>query len=233
MDVSIDIKIGALIKKVIFEKKISQAELARLLETSPTQITRLLNKNSIGTDLLCKISKILDYNFFDDFEKKEPDENLCLIKEEQIKPRGLYLTHPHIGNKITERMKKIKVSQTELGNFLGISQDVVSRILKNNSMDTSRLVKISNYLGYNFFGCFFEYTFFDEIEEASTVDEILLKYIKYENADDFFDHNVTSLISDTSIMEKYGKNIKAMTKLIKILYDENKMLKEKLKSTSK
>ena len=227
MGVVIDINIGRLIKKVILEKKVSQAELARLLKTSPTQITRLLNKNSIGTDLLCEISNKLNYNFFSDFEDLEHDDTVKTVIEQQIKPRGFYLTYPHIGHQIIKRMKEIKVSQTELGIFLGISQDVVSRTLKNNSIDTGRLFKISSFLNYNFFGCFYGLTFEDDISIANKTDGILVRYVKDLNN---MDGTITELMSDNDVMKEYGKNIRNMVNLINILYKENELLKSKLKS---
>ncbi len=89
-----------------------------------------------------------------DFSDEEEYNAYMKIEERKLR-RGFYLTYPHIGNRIMEWLKEIKVTQAELGERLGVTHQEVSRLLKNKSIDTGKLVQISVCLNYNFFGCFY------------------------------------------------------------------------------
>lgn len=226
-----DINIGLSIRKVISDKGISQAQLARLLGTSPTYVTRLLKKETIDTDTLCEISELLDYNFFDDYVPKivvpeEYYEDYVKEVEEPERRRGFYLTHPHIGNQISEILKERKITQAELGDYLGVSHQEVSRLLKNKSIDTGRLAQISHFLKYCFFSFFYCWFMTDDIILANSIDTIMNDY--------FGDYpstlSVTGMVVDSST-DKFRDTINNMMRLINCLYEENKELKQKLNQT--
>lgn len=60
----------------------------------------------------------------------------------------------HIGHAIESKMQELKLSKTEFGRRIGVPQQNVNRILERESIDTNKLVKISNALNFNFFGLF-------------------------------------------------------------------------------
>ncbi len=71
--------IGKLIKEQVKEKGMSQAEFARLIGMARQNVAKLVfEKKSIDTDLLCKISEVLDCNFFDYYKSNYSDEKMEL-----------------------------------------------------------------------------------------------------------------------------------------------------------
>lgn len=56
--------IGKLIRKRMEEQQISIVWLAKHLSCSRTNVYKLLNKYSLDTEILAKISKLLDFDFF-------------------------------------------------------------------------------------------------------------------------------------------------------------------------
>jgi predicted transcriptional regulator len=57
------IHLGELIKKVMKEKGITAAWLAKQIPCSESNIYKILKKASIDCHTLCRISKILNYDF--------------------------------------------------------------------------------------------------------------------------------------------------------------------------
>ena len=62
-----EIHIGKLIKAKMKEQGRTNVWLARQIPCSPNHLYKVYAKPSINTDLLKRISRILDYNFFEDF----------------------------------------------------------------------------------------------------------------------------------------------------------------------
>ena len=158
-----NVNIGVRVRTVIAEKGISQAELGRKLGKSPIYVSHLLKRKTIDTTTLNSLCMATGYNFFMDFS---------LGNENREK---FNLTHPHVGNLISAKMKEDKVTQVELGEFLGIASTEVSRLLKKNSIDTGRLLQISTYLKYDFFGDFYRYT-------TSDREKIICPFIEFLTA---------------------------------------------------
>jgi hypothetical protein len=59
------IHIGKEIEKVLNEKRFKQLDLAQAINTVPSNVKRLLSRESIDTNQLLLISKALDHNFFE------------------------------------------------------------------------------------------------------------------------------------------------------------------------
>ena len=57
------IHIGSIIKKVFDEKSMTIAEFSRRINRDRTTVYDIFKRKSIDTDLLIKISEVLDYNF--------------------------------------------------------------------------------------------------------------------------------------------------------------------------
>lgn len=57
-------RIGSLIRQIADEKKISIDTLALRLDMTRANIYKIFERDTIQTELLCKISLSLEYNFF-------------------------------------------------------------------------------------------------------------------------------------------------------------------------
>ena len=62
-----EIHIGKLIRMKMKEQGRTNVWLARQLPCSPNHIYKIYNIPSINTEMLVRISKILGYNFFEEF----------------------------------------------------------------------------------------------------------------------------------------------------------------------
>lgn len=62
--------------------------------------------------------------------------------------------HVNIGLRIEQKLKELGMSKSEFGRKIGIPQQNVNRILSRGSIDTDKLVSISEALDFNFFDCF-------------------------------------------------------------------------------
>ena len=60
----------------------------------------------------------------------------------------------HIGEAIEKRRNVLGLSKSELGRKIGVPQQHVNRILERETMETKRLIKVSEALGFNFFTLF-------------------------------------------------------------------------------
>ncbi len=60
----------------------------------------------------------------------------------------------HIGKEIENKLRTLKWTQAKFAEKLGIKQPSVNSILKKSSIDTSKLVEISEILEFNFFELF-------------------------------------------------------------------------------
>ena len=60
----------------------------------------------------------------------------------------------HVGAAIEKRRVELGISKSELGRRIGVTQQHVNRLLDRETMETSRLVKVSEALDYNFFSLF-------------------------------------------------------------------------------
>ena len=60
----------------------------------------------------------------------------------------------HIGEAIETRRNELGLSKSELGRKIGVPQQHVNRILERETMETKRLIKVSEALGFNFFTLF-------------------------------------------------------------------------------
>jgi len=69
------VHIGEKINEVLYQKGISKAQLARLLEIKPQSVDYLLKRKSIDTDMMYNISEILDYDFSELFRLNQMKSN--------------------------------------------------------------------------------------------------------------------------------------------------------------
>lgn len=57
----------------------------------------------------------------------------------------------NVGLAIEQRLNELGMSKSEFGRKIGVANQNVNRILEKKSIDTDKLIEISNALGYNFF----------------------------------------------------------------------------------
>ncbi len=60
----------------------------------------------------------------------------------------------HVGEAIEKRRIELGISKSELGRRIGVTQQHVNRILERETMETKRLIKVSEALDFNFFTLF-------------------------------------------------------------------------------
>lgn len=64
------INIGSIIKAKLKEKRVTVVWFAAQLGTSRTNVYKIFNKHTIGTEELFKISEILNFDFFKYYSEK-------------------------------------------------------------------------------------------------------------------------------------------------------------------
>ncbi len=152
-----NINVGSLIAREFKKSDMTQVEFAKRLNIPPSNVARIFKKETIETSKLMELCDILDYNFFSEYcsDLDNAKNGYSLKREIQI------------GTNIESRLRNIKMTQVEFANHLGVKQPVISRILKKDSIDTGRLIEISNILDYNFFCDFYESTLSDGNQDKS------------------------------------------------------------------
>ncbi len=88
-----EVNIGALIDKKMKEHGITQKELAdklnqanQMLNIKQQNVSIIIKKNTIDTDLLCFISFILQYNFFEEYYKDNRPKEIPETAESNVIP---------------------------------------------------------------------------------------------------------------------------------------------------
>ncbi len=69
------------------------------------------------------------------------------------------VTSIHIGERIAERLREMKMTKTEFAKRFGIQPQHVNKLLSHKSIDTDKLMRISEILGFNFFTLYCPGTF--------------------------------------------------------------------------
>ncbi len=64
------------------------------------------------------------------------------------------IKHVHVGQAIDKRRNELGLSKSELGRKIGVPQQHINRILERETMETNRLIKVSEALDFNFFSLF-------------------------------------------------------------------------------
>ena len=59
------------------------------------------------------------------------------------------IKHVHVGQAIDKRRNELGLSKSELGRKIGVPQQHINRILERETMETSRLIKVSEALDFN------------------------------------------------------------------------------------
>lgn len=131
------VHIGKLISKKIKEIGMSKSELSRRINVTPQSTHYILAKNSIDTNLLLKISRALDYDFFQHYLGLNPQgkgsETLINVSSAELK------------NQIAEIRKEINTLELhnsylrEIVNLLGANKQAAppKTTKTNNTSETA------------------------------------------------------------------------------------------------
>ena len=156
-----DFNIGEMVKKQLRIKKISQEQLSVMLGIPKTNTNRLLGNSSIYTDKLKKICEAIDYNFY---------AEIC---NDWGRVQVVELTRPHVGNLIVKRMAEMGITQYQLATYLGTKQPYVSTLLKKASMDTKKLLTLSQAMKYSFFKDFYHGLFQNNMPSGDNNEDVI------------------------------------------------------------
>ena len=120
--------IGKLIGKKIKEIGMTKSEMSRRIDVTPQSTNYILAKNSVDTDLLLKISRTLDYDFFQHYlglnQQGRGNETLINVSSTELK------------NQIAEIRKEISILQLH-NDYL---REIVN-LLKPNGQSTVKKQK--------------------------------------------------------------------------------------------
>ena len=156
-----DFNIGEMVKKQLRIKKISQEQLSVMLGIPKTNTNRLLSNSSIDPDKLNKICEAIDYNFY---------AEIC---NDWGRVQVVELTRPHVGNLIVKRMAEMGITQYQLATYLGTKQPYVSTLLKKASMDTKKLLILSQAMKYSFFKDFYHGLFQSNMPSGDNNEDVI------------------------------------------------------------
>lgn len=80
------LNIGAEVQKKVKEKGITDSQFAKYLGIARQNIKKtVFEKRSLDTELLCRISEVLEYNFFDYYKSDSTCNNLDYITSREVK----------------------------------------------------------------------------------------------------------------------------------------------------
>ncbi len=121
----------------------------------------------------------------------------------------------NIGLVIAHKLDELGLSKSEFGRRIGIPQQNVNRILDKSSIDTDKLISISEALDFNFFECF-------------CADESSSQINKVETNGDFSPASLNGDVTvagcaDTAILKERIRSLEAIVvekeRLIKVLME--------------
>ena len=135
-----DIHVGNELRRWLRTHNITWEQFAEAIGTYKTKVGRIMNSPTIETEELYKISKTLQFNFF---EK--------LWGDDKIDEFGDTLKDLHIGQEIDNYLKSKDITQAKLAESMGVLPSQITRIIKKHSIDSGKLTSISNILDHNFF----------------------------------------------------------------------------------
>lgn len=70
---------------------------------------------------------------------------------------NIALKEVHIGQAIKKRIDELGMTKSEFGRLIGVPQQHINRILERDTMETKKLIKVSQALDFNFFALYCEF----------------------------------------------------------------------------
>ena len=162
-----DVHVGEAMRAWCKRNNLTRQKLADKMELPKSNIDRMFAKPTIDTNRLLDISHALDHNFFAELWREEKGEyDIYEVSDTETLP-----SYIHIGNKIEMCLREKKISQNQLAAHLGVQHPVVSKLLRKKSIDSGRLVVISNFLKHDFFADFYIDVISNEVKEKRFLSE--------------------------------------------------------------
>lgn len=107
----------------------------------------------------------------------------------------------NIGLLIEQKMNELGVSKSEMARRSGIANQNVNRVLERTSIDTDKLIAISEALNFNFFDCFHS-------DESSTVTADNGSKLIAGNGTAH--HITTNASADVAVLQERVKSLEAL-----------------------
>lgn len=130
---------GSMIESWLKDNNITKTRFAELMELPWTNAYRLLSNHNIDLSKFLEVCIKLNHNFIADICEKPHFAGFVKFGETQI------------GQTISDRLKILKMSQSEFAQLMGMFRSDVSKLLKKNSIGTDRLTQICQVLDHNFY----------------------------------------------------------------------------------
>lgn len=99
--------IGEVIKKILVSRKMKLKDFAEDLGMARQNVYRIFEKSSIDSDLLIKISSILNYNFFQHFD----NQGLDVVSDLPIASNG---TLPALEHELETCRNELRLARKEI-----------------------------------------------------------------------------------------------------------------------
>ena len=143
-----DLHIGSLIKHRAKNLRIGPTDLGKKLDYSKIDVNKMFKRQSVQTELLVRVSKVLDHNFFiyyfDLCEKSTPSTDFQIGSLHDLP----------IGPRVKAVAKENQIASEKLAEMINIEKDAIPIIYQRDSLDTNFLYKLSLALKHNFFSDF-------------------------------------------------------------------------------
>ncbi|HTF17192.1 MAG TPA: helix-turn-helix transcriptional regulator [Chryseolinea sp.] len=99
--------IGEVIKKILVSRKMKLKDFAEDLGMARQNVYRIFEKDSIETDLLIKVSSVLNYNFFQHFD----NQGLDVVSD---LPVALNSTLPALEHELETCRNELRLARKEI-----------------------------------------------------------------------------------------------------------------------
>lgn len=107
----------------------------------------------------------------------------------------------NIGLLIEQKMNELDITKSEMARRCGIANQNINRVLDKPSIDTDKLISISEALGFNFFDCFRS---IDKINIAADNGGVAI------SGNGTAHHFTTNSSCDTAVLEERVKALEAL-----------------------
>ena len=181
-DVVKDVHVGEALRAWCKRNNLTRQKLADKMELPKSNIDRIFSKPTIDTNKLLDFSLCLGCNFFAEMW----GGRYIVDAETEMKYLDTTPSYIHIGNRIEICLREKKITQNQLATYLGVQRPVVSKLLRKDSIDSGRLVAISNYLGYDFFADFYINAVPNELKAKQFLQEKVTDLEKTKDQDEGF-----------------------------------------------
>jgi|GEM_PF-739291 hypothetical protein len=178
----------------------NKAKFAKMIGVRPQTINTWMSRNSFDMELVyskCKsISGDWLLNGGEGEMLQKQNNNILSNEHSNIVPCSI-VNHIHIGEKISQLLKEKQISKADLARRIGMPPQNINRMLTRESIETIKLLKISEAIGYNLF------TYFIPPQKDVTLSILNSAKTSYSTA---LDSNCSSKKSTTNCNSRENRN---------------------------